>query len=118
MRLFLPYGKWICTEGTEVLFNRDYSPIWLRKVDGTVNSIDEDTWIDYLDEPDFYFADNNTPWSGDKVTFAKCLRVLKEWAVENKSSRLMNSLTTAIESSNTDLLKRKNRQKVFPVASI
>lgn len=27
----LPYGIWTCTSGREVLFNRDYSPIWSQE---------------------------------------------------------------------------------------
>ena len=27
----LPYGKWICSDGREVLFNRFYEPIWQRR---------------------------------------------------------------------------------------
>jgi hypothetical protein len=26
----LPYGKWTCPDGREVLFNRFYEPIWQR----------------------------------------------------------------------------------------
>ena len=27
----LPYGRWVCADGREVLFNRFYEPIWERK---------------------------------------------------------------------------------------
>ena len=27
----LPYGKWTCADGREVLFNRRYQPIWQRQ---------------------------------------------------------------------------------------
>lgn len=36
LRLVLPYGKWTCEDGSEVLFNRDYCPPWKRSPDGTV----------------------------------------------------------------------------------
>jgi hypothetical protein len=27
----LPYGRWVCEDGREVLFNRFYEPIWQRR---------------------------------------------------------------------------------------
>lgn len=30
MRTCLPYGLWTCEDGREVIFNRDYRPIWQR----------------------------------------------------------------------------------------
>ncbi|PMD86649.1 hypothetical protein BWI97_26210 [Siphonobacter sp. BAB-5405] len=30
MRLYIPYGKWSCEDGSEVLFNRDYQPLWIK----------------------------------------------------------------------------------------
>ena len=29
-RLSLPYGLWTCDDGKEILFNREYQPIWER----------------------------------------------------------------------------------------
>jgi hypothetical protein len=34
MRLYLPYGKWLCEDGSEVLYNRDYCPLWIRDRQG------------------------------------------------------------------------------------
>jgi hypothetical protein len=32
----LPYGKWTCVDGREVLFNREYRPILQRRPNGPV----------------------------------------------------------------------------------
>src|ERR1019366_697539 len=30
LRYRMPFGKWTCADGREVLFNRNYKPIWQR----------------------------------------------------------------------------------------
>lgn len=63
-RQFLPYGKWICADGSEVLFNRNYGPMHRRRPDGTITSWpppfwnDDDpkspTWVHWLRQEWFY----------------------------------------------------------------
>lgn len=44
-RLWLPYGAWTLNDGSEVLFSRDYYPLW--RIDGErVERIDPWLWID------------------------------------------------------------------------
>lgn len=41
----LPYGMWVCADGRVVIFNRNYSPIWERLPDGTVQRANPHEWI-------------------------------------------------------------------------
>ena len=42
LRLWLPYGIWTERDGSQVLFSRDYCPLWRISSDGTVS--DENPW--------------------------------------------------------------------------
>jgi hypothetical protein len=53
-REILPYGKWTCEDGREVLFNRYYKPIWQRAADGTVSRASRDEWVKWLKQEWFY----------------------------------------------------------------
>lgn len=44
-RKFLPYGKWTCSDGREVLFNRAYSPIWERYPGKRAALADPHEWV-------------------------------------------------------------------------
>lgn len=103
MRLVLPYGKWTCGDGSEVLYNRDYCPLWKRSADGTVASISPNSWVEHTDE-EWFFNDGNRPVD-DKRTRLKCIAVLKAWGVENRRSKLLELLPAAIQSGNMKLLK-------------
>lgn len=116
-RLSLPYGKWTCNDGIDVLFNRDYCPIWVRNSIGVVVPIDLDTQINYIGTAEFYFDDASAPYHGDKVTLSKCTQILEEWGVLHKESNLMKLLNQAIETGNTNLLRKKSRTKTFPEVS-
>jgi|GEM_PF-643528 len=112
MRLYLPYGKWTCADGTEVLFNRDYCPLWAKK-NNDVIPLDPDTWVRYQHESTHYFNDGSAPWnSKDSLSTAKA--ALKEWGVENMRPRTLDLLAQAIKSGDVDTLSPKNTKKVFP----
>jgi hypothetical protein len=44
----LPYGRYVASDGREILFNRSYHPIWERLPDGTVQRADPGEWIDWI----------------------------------------------------------------------
>lgn len=113
-RLKLPYGKWTCADGSEVMFNRDYCPIWVRTVDGKVETIDPDTEIIYEGEAEYCFHDGTAPWYGKNNDLTACLNALSEWGVENRSSKLMKLLATVIRTGDTSLLKPNWRTKEYP----
>lgn len=114
MRLLLPYGKWTCENGTEVLFNRDYLPIWTRETNRKVNTIDPDTHINYIGEPEFYFGDGNAPWNGEKNTLVKCRNILNHWNVGHRKSKLVLALADSVQKGNARNLKFKDKTKIYP----
>lgn len=117
MRLYIPYGKWVCPDGSEVLYNRDYCPLWAKKPDGTVIAVDPDTWVTIKDSSESYFNDGTAPWWGDKSTLSVGMAVLKEWGVHDKRSRLLDLLPQAIKNGNVEMLRKKTHDKKFPVAA-
>jgi len=113
MRLYLPYGKWTCLDGTQVLHNRDYCPLWAKSPIGAVNPIDPDTWVVMNEQKDeWYFDDADAPWDS-KVSFQKCLRILDEWGVRNLSPSLLELLPAVVITGDVKMLKAKNYDKKF-----
>ena len=112
MRLRLPYGKWSLQDGYEVLFNRDYCPIWQRSASGEVTRIDPETDVPFEDE-EFYFGDGSTPWNSKSGSRDKCLHVLMQWGIEDERSMLLELLDTAIADGSLGSLKLKKRSKPF-----
>jgi hypothetical protein len=53
-RLWLPYGYWTLQDGSEVIFARDYLPMW-RIADGTVERLDPWLWINGI-ASEFHFS--------------------------------------------------------------
>lgn len=105
LRLFLPYGKWTCEDGSEVLFNRDYCPLWKRAPDGTVSPMSPNTWVEHNDKnEEWFFTDGDRPVDSKK-SLRRCLAVLREWGVEDRRPKLLDLLPTAIRAGNINLLK-------------
>ena len=67
---YLPYGKWTCADGREILFNRWYQPLW-QKHRGRVTPADPNEWIDYTRQD--YFYDDGTPRRGLRVRLRRIL---------------------------------------------
>jgi hypothetical protein len=57
----LPYGKWTCADGREVLFNRGYKPIWERCPGGAARPADRSEWIPWLKQEWFYDDSTKDP---------------------------------------------------------
>jgi hypothetical protein len=107
MRLYLPYGKWICADGREVLFNRDYCPIWERSTDGVVVAIQPDVYVKH-EKSEHYYNDRTAPYyDNNKVTFDHCLAVLNDWGVEDKPNILLEMLPAALAEGNVGMLSPK-----------
>jgi hypothetical protein len=79
LRHKLPYGMWTCEDGREVLFNRDYQPIWSRNINHQPIANDPEEWIKWKGQKWFY-NDSTTPWR-DKKSYEVCENILKEWGV-------------------------------------
>ncbi len=106
MRLALPYGLWKLADGSEVLFNRDYCPIWQRSAGGVVSGIAPDLDIRYQSSEHFY-DDRSAPYYNNKVTLKKCLAVLKDWGVLDQQPEVLTRLPKALAENNIGLLSPK-----------
>lgn len=107
LRLFMPYGKYVCQDETEVLYNRDYRPLWKKELDGTVTPINSDAYIDHYKREGF-FNEKNTPTWGNADTICKIgLPILQAWGVENKRPQILDLLPQAIAAGSADLLRQK-----------
>ncbi len=70
--VLLPYGKWTCGNGREVLFNREYRPIASRQ-DGVVSSdVDAGEWVLDIVRHEYYYNDG-TPRRGFAQRLEKIL---------------------------------------------
>jgi hypothetical protein len=54
-----PYGVWTCADGRQVLFNRNYNPILVRYVGGSVVDGDPEEWVDWVSQAWFYGGSDN-----------------------------------------------------------
>lgn len=54
-----PYGKWTCADGREVLFNRDYCPIWQRRPGQPARPAYPFEWVNNIVECEMYFDDGS-----------------------------------------------------------
>jgi hypothetical protein len=50
----LPYGKWTCADGREVLFNRDYQAIWQRYPGRQACEADPFEWVEWLSAENYF----------------------------------------------------------------
>lgn len=107
MRLHLPYGKWKCADGREVLFNRDYCPIWERSPDGVVTPIEPDVYVDHEDS-EFYFNDGTAPYyDNNSATVKECLSILNDWGVADANSKVLERIPVALNTSDFAFLNPK-----------
>ena len=62
-RLWLPYGYWLLEDGSEVIFSRDYLPLW-RIVGDAVERVDPWWWIGGIQqEAHFITLSGTVSWS-------------------------------------------------------
>jgi hypothetical protein len=95
VRRTLPYGKWTCDDGREVLFNREYQPI-LQRLNGEVSYADRGEWVKNIVKCEMFYDDGSAPqdyltkhlghmhldaaWTKQcKRSLLLCLQVLKEF---------------------------------------
>lgn len=97
-RIALPYGKWTCADGRQVLFNRNYKPIWQRASDGSISPGDTEEWVAFAEQEHFYGPDH-LPWA-DENTSELLVAMLGLWAVP-----LPNLLPT----------KQKRKRSIQPI---
>lgn len=74
MRLYLPYGRWVCRDARNVLFNRYYDAIWEGP---PATPADPMEWIVWIDQK-WYYDDNSQPWKHAPI-LRECLRILRDF---------------------------------------
>ena len=74
IRWMLPYGRWTCADGREVLFDRDYTPICQRTPPGPVSLADPEERVRHISSHHFYV--DGTP---ERCKRAAAMAVLAEW---------------------------------------
>jgi hypothetical protein len=62
----LPFGCWLLADASEVLFNRNYQPLWRRTLDGTVTRVDPDQRFDWIKQS-WLYDDSNPPERNPKT---------------------------------------------------
>lgn|SRR5215813_4459120 len=75
-RLAFPYGLWICDDERNVLFNREYQPIW-HQVSTIVTQAEPMEWVKWRSQMWFY-DDSNPPWI-NSITARICAKVLEDF---------------------------------------
>lgn len=69
MRLYLPYGVWTEEDGAQVLFSRDYKPLWRVGVDGVVERLEPWLWIRHKAQA-YLWDEVKTPWHDRRLKAA------------------------------------------------
>jgi len=88
IRKTYPYGKWVTGDGTQVLFNRAYNPIWKKDLNGTITAITEYWFVPNIVSSEYYYDDWCAPHRGlhlkrTKDAQKRCLDALKEFGVHD-----------------------------------
>lgn len=100
LRLYLPYGKYILDDGTEILFNRDYCPLWSRSLSETlkkveVKEVDMNSEINFSRTEHFFF-DQNAPYTKNgSVSLEKCLGILNDWGIADNNHKIFDNFREA-----------------------
>ena len=55
----MPYGRWTAEDGREILFNRDYSPIWQRLPGQAPEPADPKEWVKGILTQDWFYSDKH-----------------------------------------------------------
>jgi len=83
LRTYFPYGKYICADGREVLFNRGYTPIFERK-NGVVKKADRNEWVEHIKQ-EWFYDDLTSPYPpiSNRKSLLLCVKILNEWGVHD-----------------------------------
>ena len=96
LRIYLPYGISKLDDGTEILFNRDYCPLWSRSMSGTVLEADPKVTLN-LHTAKYLFSDRNAPYTRNgSSNLQKCLEILHEWDVTDQHHNILDRFKEAV----------------------
>jgi len=73
-RLKFLYGLWTESDGAQVLFSRDYKPLWRIRNERALERLDPWLWIDKVDEVHFW-DDAQAPWRSSRRFKEECRRL-------------------------------------------
>lgn len=97
----LPYGMWTCADGSQVLFNRYYQPIFARKNEKSpAFKMAPNIGIPWVKQ-EWFFGDGNPPWK-NKSSLKLCEDMLYEWGANNQDELI--SINTVHGASRTMLI--------------
>lgn len=74
-----PYGKWVCTDGREILFNRFYEPVWQRRAGEPPTPADPCEWVKGEKQQSWFYSDADKT---EKAMRAKAEKALAVWLAE------------------------------------
>lgn len=75
-QIFMPYGRWTCADGREVLFNREYTPIWQRRPGQSAKPAKPGEWVEHVGS-EMIYSDSDK----EDVKRAKGAAVLAAWGL-------------------------------------
>lgn len=70
MRLYMPYGFWTEADGSEVVFSRDYKPMWRVRPDRSVERVEPWLWIQHVRQTHLWKV-GGQPWTDPDVAARK-----------------------------------------------
>ncbi len=117
-RLWLPYGYWTLADGSEVVFARDYLPMW-RVADGLVERLDPWLWIEGISETTVFSSQLGTVvWERGRAR-ERALEYLTQNGVSGLP-RLVDVMPFLVESGteSTDRSVEQLRQHVGSGAAV
>src|SRR5450631_2547248 len=83
---FYPYGVWVCDDGSQVMFDRSYRPMWSRPGERTIATrADPAQWIEWVG---MYFFHDDRPapraFQGDaRMSDPRHAAIHWRWAIDS-----------------------------------
>ena len=102
MRIYLPYGVYFCDDGSEVLFSREYCPMWAKHPNGKISDISPRTFVHHKKSELFF--DAGDPPHKNREALNKCLGILHKWGVANRTSLFTQIMLEEIRNGGVDIL--------------
>jgi len=86
-KMWLPFGKWVCHDGNEVLFNFYNEPIWERGIDGKAKLANPYAPPEDVTE-EIHFYDADKPPHKSKRIFEECMYVLSKFGISQSECNI------------------------------
>jgi hypothetical protein len=108
----LPYGKWTCEDGREVLFNRHYEPIWESRPGEPSRQAYPKERVPCVKQEYFWPSDRESPWR-KRETLDECIKVLCEFTGNNGGYVSIDDLKARLQPLLRYADIRRSASKVF-----